>query len=95
MTIDFNPDELRPIIEAVVAETLTRLEAGRAQLDRSNRLAFTEQEAARLLDLEPRQLADERRRGKIAASQIVGRRIRYLRDDLVSYLLSRRWQKAE
>ena len=51
-----------------------------------DRLAFDEPTAARLLSLEPHQLRDERLRGRITASTIVGRRIRYLREDLLAYL---------
>jgi hypothetical protein len=36
------------------------------------------------------QLRDERLRGKITASKIVGGRIRYTREDLVQYLLTHR-----
>jgi hypothetical protein len=35
-------------------------------------------------------LRDERRRGRIAASQVVGRRIRYKREDRTAYLAERR-----
>jgi hypothetical protein len=40
--------------------------------------------------MEQHQLRDERLRGRIGASQIVGRRWRYTRDDLLRYLQSRR-----
>jgi hypothetical protein len=43
------------------------------------------------MDLEPWVLRDERRRGRIHASQIVGRRIRYTREDLMNYLIARRF----
>jgi hypothetical protein len=51
---------------------------------------FIEEEAARLLGLELHVLRDERRRGRIATSQIVGRRIRYTQADLLNYLAARR-----
>jgi hypothetical protein len=72
----------------VVREALAQLEAARAAVP--ERLAYSEQEAARLIGLEPHQLRDERRRGRISASTVVGKRIRYTRDDLVNYLMSRR-----
>jgi hypothetical protein len=84
-----DPAALQPIIEAVVAETIQRVEERRAALPDA-RLAYSEEEAARLLGLEPHVLRDERRRKRITASQIVGRRIRYTREDLVSYLMRRR-----
>jgi hypothetical protein len=86
--LDINPDELRPVIEAVVAEMVAKLEIQREVLN--GKLAYSEYEAAQLISLTERQLADERRRGRIKASSIVGRRIRYLRSDLMDYLLSRR-----
>lgn len=52
--------------------------------------AMNEAEAAEWLGIEEHVLADERRRGRITASKIVGRRIRYLRGDLVDYLVERR-----
>jgi hypothetical protein len=88
LSLRLDPEALKPLIESIVAETLARLEAGRAHLD--GKLAYSEPEAARLLGLQPHQLRDERLRGRIQASQIVGRRIRYLREDLTAYLLGRR-----
>lgn len=82
------PEALRPLIAEVVSEVLTRLEAERAKL--GDKLCYSEEEAARLMGLEPWQLRDERRRGRIGASQIVGRRIRYTRDNLLAYLAGRR-----
>jgi hypothetical protein len=88
-TLQLDPQALRPVIEAVVSEVLAQLEGARAALP-DGRLCYSEEEAARLLGLEPHVLRDERRRGRIIASSIVGRRIRYTRDDLVSYLMARR-----
>ncbi len=87
--IDLDPEALEPLIRRVVEQTLARLDEGRAALP--DKLAFSEVEAARLLSLESHQLRDERLRGRIKASAIVGKRIRYLRQDLVDYLMSRRW----
>jgi hypothetical protein len=89
--LQVDPEELRPIVAAVVAEVLAQLKDDQAALD--GKLAYSEQEAAALLGLAPHQLRDERLRGRIAASSIVGRRIRYLRGDLVGYLMARRCEK--
>ncbi len=86
--LSLDADMLRPLIRAVVAEVLAALEEDRSRL--GDRLAYSEPEAARLLGLETHQLRDERLRGRIAASQIVGRRIRYTREDLLGYLAARR-----
>jgi hypothetical protein len=48
-----------------------------------------------LLGLEAHQLRDERRRGRIAASRIVNRSIRYLRSDLMDYLHRHRSNGAD
>jgi hypothetical protein len=87
-----DPAALRPVIVAVVRETLAALEADRARL--GDRLAYSEAEAARLLGLNPHQLRDERLRGRVAASKIVGGRVAYTRADLERYLLERRVSTA-
>ena len=88
MQVNIDPAELAPIIAATVAATLAQLHDDAARI--GDRLAFDEPEAARMLSLEPHQLRDERLRGRIAASAIVGRRIRYQRQDLLDYLTARR-----
>ena len=88
MQVMIDPVELAPIIAATVSEVMARIRDDETAL--GDRLAFSEQEAARLLGLESHQLRDERLRGRIAASQIVGRRIRYRREDLIGYLARHR-----
>lgn len=88
MQVTFTPDDLRPLIEAVIVETIARLRDDEAQL--GDVLAFDEPTAARMLSLKPHQLRDERLRGRITASVIVGGRIRYLRGDLLTYLQRKR-----
>jgi hypothetical protein len=79
---------LKPLIVAIVNETLMQLRKAESMLP--DKLCFSEQEAARLLGVNAWVLRDERLRGKIAASAIVGRRIRYSRADLLAYLADRR-----
>jgi hypothetical protein len=93
LSLYLDPAALRPIIEAVVAETITRVEERRAALP-EGRLAYSEEEASRLLGLEPHVLRDERRRGRITGSRVVGRRIRYTRQDLLDYLMRTRTDAA-
>jgi hypothetical protein len=88
LSLSIDPAALKPLIAAVVAQTLEALERDRATL--GDRIAYSEPEAARLLGLHAHQLRDERLRGRIAASQIVGKRIRYSREDLLDYLAARR-----
>ena len=70
LALQLDAEALRPLITEVVRETLAQVEAARAQLD--GRLAYSEEEAARLIGLEPHVLRDERRRGRVTASQVVG-----------------------
>jgi hypothetical protein len=89
MKFTFDVEELRPLIQAIVEETVRRLEGERATLG-DGRLAFSEEESARMLGLNRWQLRDERRRGRIGASRSVGRRVLYSREDLARYLAARR-----
>jgi Helix-turn-helix domain len=89
VVVHLDGEQLRPLVEAVVAEAVRQLDADRQRLG-DGKLAYSEGEAAGLLGLEEHQLRDERRRGRIAASAIVGRRIRYQRSDLLAYLTARR-----
>jgi hypothetical protein len=89
----FDPEAFKPLIEQAVEAAMLKIENARATV--GDRLCYSEPEAAALLGLEPHQLRDERLRGRIKASSIVCRRIRYTLQDLVEYLLSRRWKKDE
>lgn len=88
MKLSIDLAELQPLIERVVEETIARMQHIEATLPQ--KMAFSEPEAARLLSMQPHQLRDERRRGRIKASAVVCRRIRYSREDLVEYLKERR-----
>ena len=83
MKFELEPAELRPIVELVVSEVMERVEADRARLD--GRLAFTEQQAAALIGVQPHVLGDARRRGEIVGSR-VGKRILYERAQLLAFL---------
>jgi len=83
VNVSIATDDLRDFIKAVVSETLGELERAGPP---NGRIAFSEPEAAALIGLLPHQLRDERLRGRIEASQVVGRRVRYLRADLLEYL---------
>ena len=88
IALTLDAEVLRPLIAAVVAETVATLDRDRSTL--GDKLAFTEAEAARLLGLNTHQLRDERLRKRVAASQIVGNRVRYTRADLIRYLMCNR-----
>jgi hypothetical protein len=83
LKIEFDRDDLRPLVQLAVAEALDRLEAERAKFNA--RLAFTEPEAAVLLGVKPHVLRDCRRRGELDGAK-VGSRILYTRPDLLDFL---------
>lgn len=85
MQIQLDPEDLKPIIETVVADVIERFDTG------EQRLAFSEEEAAAMLGVNSTTLRDERLRGRVEAST-VGRKIRYTRQNLLDYLARRRWQ---
>jgi hypothetical protein len=87
----FDPEAFKPVIEQAVDAAMLRLESARAIA--GGKLCYSEAEAAALLGLKEHQLRDERLRGRINASSIVCRRIRYTYADLMEYLMSRRWAK--
>jgi hypothetical protein len=94
ISLNVDADKLVPLIRLVIQEVMSQHDAARAMLP-EGRLAFSEEEASRLIGLQPHQLRDERLRGRIQASQIVGRRIRYRPEDLVSYLVNRKWSPGK
>jgi hypothetical protein len=83
LRIQFDEDDLRPLVSLAVAEALERLETERAKLQ--GRLAFTEPEAAVLLGVKPHVLRDCRRRGELQGAK-VGSKIVYTRADLLEFL---------
>jgi len=68
MKIEFEDSDLEPLIRRIVEETI---EMVMRDDERIGKLASTEAEAAALLSLQPWQLRDARRDGRITAS--VGR----------------------
>lgn len=87
LTID--AEALKPVIAACVAEVMAEMvgkhdRAGDPLPD--GRLCWSEAEAAAMLGLNRWQLRDERRRGRVSASVLIGKRIRYTREDLAAYL---------
>lgn len=92
LALHLDAEALRPLVREIVAEVLSQYREAEVQAIGDGRLAYSEPEAARMLGLQPHQLRDERLRGRIAASSIVGRRVRYTTDDLRGYLAERRKQ---
>lgn len=83
LKIQFDQDDLRPLVHLAVAEALDCLEEERAKFN--GRLAFIEAEAASLLGVKPHVLRDCRRRGELQGAK-VGSRIVYTRADLLKFL---------
>lgn len=76
--------DLTEDIKRIVVEAIHEIRDQGVLLD--DQLAFSEPKAAEKLGLNPWQLADERRRGRIGFSRIVGGQIRYTTRDLTNYL---------
>jgi len=86
--LQLDPVVIKSLIRATVLEMLEQWRADQAQL--GERLAYAEEEASSMLGLKRHQLRDLRLAGKIRCSQIVGRRVRYTREDLMRYLAEHR-----
>lgn len=84
-SIQFGADELKPLIEQVVREVMATIGTGG-----SRRLAYTEDEAAALLGLHPKQLAEARRLGKVRSFRVGKTGVRYSRRALDRFI-----EKAE
>lgn len=83
MEVRFDESKLVPLIKQVVAEVLREME--HLKKTNTDRLVYSEVEAAGMLGLHRHQLRDIRRRGEISHTRIVGRRIGYTMSDLVAY----------
>jgi hypothetical protein len=92
LSLAIDPDGLRGLISEIVEQTVRHLDEVKATLP--DRLGYSEAEAATLLGLESHVLRDERRRGRVRAFVVAGRRVRYSRDDLIAYLTRRQWTEA-
>lgn len=80
MNLQIDPAELLPLIRQTVAEVLATV----ATLP-SDRLGFSEGEAAGLLGMRKCVLRDARLRGEVKAKR-VGKQIYYSRDELTRFL---------
>jgi excisionase family DNA binding protein len=80
-------EAFRPLVERTVATVLARVESERQAF--SDKLAFSEAEAAALLGVRRHVLRDARLRGEIAGCR-VGKSIRYERQELLRFLERRR-----
>lgn len=83
MKMQFDDDDLTPLIERVVTRVLAQHELDDGKL--GNRLAYSEAEAAALIGVKPYVLRDARLRGEVIGSRI-GKRIFYSRDELLKLL---------
>jgi len=79
------PSSLNPLVEEIVRAVIQNLNTDRPQLI-DGKLAVDEAAAATYLGLNPWQLRDLRRDGKITFRRIVGQRVRYTLEDLQNYL---------
>jgi hypothetical protein len=87
MKMQFDDDDLTPLVERVVTRVLDQRQAADAKL--GQRMAFTEPEAAAMFGMKPYVLRDARLRGEVSGSRI-GKRIFYSRDELLKLLATNR-----
>ncbi len=83
MKIEWDEASLHPLVDAVVAAAIERLDDNRVKLN--GRLGYTEPEAAALIGVQPHVLRDCRLRGEISAKK-VGKRYIYGRSALEELL---------
>ena len=76
-------EALRPVLAAVVRETIQQCQAEQQRL--GDRLAYSESEAAALIGVASHVLREARGRGEIAGTRI-GKSVRYMRYELLAYL---------
>lgn len=84
MKITLEHDDLRPLIQQVITETIEALGRAESKVP-DGRLAYTESEAAKLLGIAPHALRDCRYRREVKAS-FAGKRILYEREELIKFL---------
>jgi hypothetical protein len=87
MKLQFDDDDLEPLVVKIVAKVLAQREADDERF--GGRLAFTEPEAAALIGVKAHVLRDCRLRGELVASK-VGKRVMYSRDTLLKFLAANR-----
>ena len=80
MKFEIDPAELRPLIEAIVDETLAKIQGGNPT-NGNHRVAYTERDAAARLGLPQHSLRAARVRGKVTANKIGSRWI-YTADEI-------------
>jgi len=88
--LDLAPGDLRPIVQAVVAETLSQRPDG---ILPAERLAFPEAEAAALCGVAKHVLRDARLRGEICG-RLLGKKMIYERGELLRFLNARLQKNA-
>jgi excisionase family DNA binding protein len=86
--IAFDPTELQPVIEAVVAQLADRLAAN------DGRLCYSTAEVAKMCGVTATTIRDARLRGELQAIR-VGRQIRFTRQQIMTYLAERTWRPRD
>lgn len=82
--LKITPEELQPLIRQILKGLLE--EQNQTKILLEGKIAIKEEQAAKLLGLNPWQVRDLRISGKIGYHRIVGNKIRYTMNDLNSYL---------
>lgn len=89
ISLNLDATTLAPLIRQIVGEVLAQSNGDEAKANQG-KLAYSEQEAGRLVGVPAHVIRDSRLRGELKAS-LVGKRIRILHADLLVFLEKRRW----
>lgn len=84
VSFEFDPRNLETLVTAIVARLTERLMGSTLLIN--GKIGLTEREAAKLLSLNPWQLAHERKAGKIDHVRTVGNRILYTGEHIKEYI---------
>ncbi len=82
LRVDLDSQAIRPLVEAVVSEVLTRMSA---ELLRAGQPCYSHADTAKMLGISSYTLHELRRAGQITGSA-AGRRYAYSREAIVRYL---------
>lgn len=90
-----NDNFLESLGGQIAEQIMAKMAAVIEELTNSDKILYTEAEAAELLSMEQHTLGNERRDGRITGTKIRQGKVRYLRSDLLKYAQERRIKLPE
>lgn len=79
----------------IAEQVMSRLTSFIEELTNSDKILYTEEQAASLLSMDHHTLGNERRDGRITGVKVRGGKVRYRRSDLLEYAAERRIRLPE